>query len=120
MYELNSARINQRLDAGVTGSMTVDEHIAFNRDLKQHVQKLRPGWTCAVDLSQMKVHAPELVPYMQEAQQIVLAAEVGKMGTLLRYTTQKLQTNRSGTKTGVNKMTQRFFDRAEWDAFLSS
>ena len=120
MYEFKLDLTNQRLDASVCGSMTVEEHIAFNSDLQQHVKKLRAGWICAVDLSQMKVHSPELVPYMQKAQQIVLAAEVGKMGTLLRYATQKMQTNRVGAQTGANNLTQRFYDRSEWDAFLNT
>lgn len=119
MYKLTVDIAKNRLDSMIAAPYTEDELIQLNKELKEQLRLLKPGFTVAVDNSRMSILPEEYHKYLLEAQSIIKEAGCGKVGTLLPNAVSNLQVSRFGRQTHLNELSQRFLDRKEWEAWLS-
>ena len=120
MFAVKADPARQRLNCKITGAITEEELKNAADLIKGEATKLSPGWAAAVDLRGMGAVSPAQMAALGQAQKAILETGARKMGTLLRDPKLEMQLSRAGGKAGVNDMTQRFVNEAEWERFLAS
>jgi hypothetical protein len=119
MYEVKAEPQKQRLNIKISASISEEEGVEILRLIKQEVAKLKPGFVTAIDFRGVAVFAPALNSSLEQAQRILMGAQVGKVGTLLNSNILKMQVSMVGQKTQINKtVLERFDDEAQWKKFL--
>ncbi len=118
MHQVKADPSRQILHLTITSKIEISDAPKILAQLRQEIVKLKPGYVAAIDLRGLTVINPELGNSLQEFQNILVAGQPKKVGTLLSSAVLKMQINQSGQKTGINPNAQRFDNEAEWKKFL--
>ncbi len=81
--------------------------------------RLGPGWVAAVDFRGMWVESSFVNEQFSRLQEALLSLGAARIGTLLDSDPLRMRLWQSGSQTRSNEITQRFYDEAEWEAFLA-
>ncbi len=79
---------------------------------------MKPGWVAAVDFRGMWLNDAFINEHFAKLQNALLSGKAARIGTLLDSDALKMRLWQSGVGSGSNTVTERFFDKKKWEAFL--
>ncbi len=119
MFAATADPDRQRMDIVSNQALTPDDFAQLVASVTREAARLKPGWVAAVDFRGMWLNDSFINEHFGKLQTALLAGKAGKIGTLLDSDALKMRLWQSGVASGSNMVTERFFDVAKWEAFLS-
>lgn len=116
MYEVKTNALKNRLYITVEGAMVKDEVETYKSAVRKNIEKLKPGFTVAIDLRKTSVVDQDTVVQMQEIKKIAVAAGLSKSAIVVESAILKMQTNRNFKDVGPQD--KAFSDLSEAEKFL--
>lgn len=120
MYSVEAKVTENQLALSVADPIIDSEFSEIVGAVQREARKLKPGWTGAVDLRDMKVLKPENLKVMGEVQIALKRGGAGKIGTLLASAILQGQLSRMARQAQTEEQVRRFADEAEWRTFLKN
>jgi hypothetical protein len=119
MFAAKADPDRQRMDILCDQSLTARDFEVLVESVRREAARLKPGWVAAVDFRGMWLNDAFINEGFAKLQAALLAGHSGRIGTLLDSDALKMRLWQSGQGSGSNVLTERFFDVAKWEAFLS-
>ncbi len=119
MIKLDGDPGRNRIDLLVAGRPAPDELDALIERVEAVLASLAPGYTAAIDIAEMDTLQPLDVARVARVQASLVAADPGRIGTLVRPGLERVQIATVGVATGIDGLARRFTDRAEWEAYTA-
>jgi hypothetical protein len=119
MYRAKADPTRQRMDIVSDQALTAGDFGKLVESVTREAAQLRPGWVAAVDFRGMWLNDAFINEHFGKLQAALLTGQAGKIGTLLDSDAMKMRLWQSGQGSGSNMLTERFFDVAKWEAFLT-
>ena len=120
MFSATADPKRQRMDIVSNQALTPDDFAQLVASVTREAARLEPGWVAAVDFRGMWLNDAFINEHFVELQNALLTGKARRIGTLLDSDALKMRLWQSGVGSGSNTVTQRFFDTAAWEAFLSA
>ncbi len=109
----------QRMDIVSDQALSASDFEKLVISVTREAARLKPGWVAAVDFRGMWLNDAFINERFGKLQTALLAGKAAKIGTLLDSDALKMRLWQSGVTSGSNRLTQRFANQEEWEAFLS-
>jgi hypothetical protein len=109
----------QRLEIVSDEPLGAQEAAKLIETIRSEAARLQPGWVAAVDFRGMWVESSFVNERFRDLQEALLALGAARIGTLLDSDPVKMRLWQSGSQTRSNEITQRFYDQAAWEEYLS-
>jgi hypothetical protein len=119
MFSAKADAESKRLTIVSDQALSPDDFRKLIEATAREAAGLAPGWVAAVDFRGMWITDPFINEQFQLLQSTLLAKGAAKIGTLLDSDPVKMRLWQSGTASGSNRLTQRFYDVEAWEEFLS-
>jgi len=120
MFTITADPIQQRLNITINDFYDEEDLKSICFMINGELNKLKNGWSAAVDLRGMRVLEQKLTKYIKRIQYTFLAHNVARVATLVDNVILKMQIQRIGNETGCNDITRRFNNEEAWLTYLST
>jgi hypothetical protein len=118
MYAVRADLGGNRFEMTVAGRLTPEQVNKLAQEALGVLDKLRPGFVAAIDISEMGVALSSDLEFLSAVQARLVQARPARIGTLVGSALVQMQVERVGRTVGVNDLARRFSDREAWREYV--